>query len=227
MTRQTKHLRKSKRGKLFVAGKRKTVTCGIVHCNKPAYKYIYGQPHCKQHYDYETKRVVGHKINRADLTQSEKISLGTTEIAKRVRADLKKELPNSVFAIRTQHYSGGSSISIYLMDSNVKVIKDFEEVPEAAIDRLESRHYTLENIKKAQSEKHHQLNEYDFGKEYDPYSWSNGVFLTPAGHELFRKVMEIVGYYNYDHSDIQSDYFDRNFYLHLNIGQWDKPYKGR
>lgn len=30
---------------------------------------------------------------------------------------------------------------------------------------------------------------------------------------------------NHDNSDIQTDYFDVGWYIHLNIGRWDKPYK--
>ena len=30
---------------------------------------------------------------------------------------------------------------------------------------------------------------------------------------------------NFDHSDIQSDYFDIGFYLDVNVGQWNKPYQ--
>jgi hypothetical protein len=29
----------------------------------------------------------------------------------------------------------------------------------------------------------------------------------------------------YDRSDAQVDYFDTAYYMHLNIGNWDKPYK--
>jgi hypothetical protein len=28
----------------------------------------------------------------------------------------------------------------------------------------------------------------------------------------------------YDHSDIQSDYFNTAFYFDINVGRWDKPY---
>ena len=29
---------------------------------------------------------------------------------------------------------------------------------------------------------------------------------------------------NHDNSDIQSDYFDVGWYIHVNIGKWNKPY---
>ena len=39
------------------------------------------------------------------------------------------------------------------------------------------------------------------------------------------EVHSLVNSYNYDDSDGMIDYFDTNFYMHLNVGKWDKPYK--
>ena len=38
-----------------------------------------------------------------------------------------------------------------------------------------------------------------------------------------RDALQAAGYY--DRSDAQIDYFDTAYYMHLNIGAWDKPYK--
>jgi len=48
--------------------------------------------------------------------------------------------------------------------------------------------------------------------------------LTP---EVQRVMDDVVGYlqsYNRDDSDAQTDYFDTNFYLDIQIGAWDRPY---
>lgn len=37
------------------------------------------------------------------------------------------------------------------------------------------------------------------------------------------QAMQAAGYY--DKSDAQIDYFDTAYYYHVNIGQWDKPFK--
>lgn len=37
------------------------------------------------------------------------------------------------------------------------------------------------------------------------------------------EALRAAGYY--DRSDAMTDYFDTAYYMHLNIGQWDKPYK--
>jgi hypothetical protein len=48
--------------------------------------------------------------------------------------------------------------------------------------------------------------------------------LTDEAKEVMKKVKKITDNYNYDNSDIQSDYFDVNFYLSLYIGEYDRPY---
>ena len=37
------------------------------------------------------------------------------------------------------------------------------------------------------------------------------------------QALKAAGYY--DRSDAMTDYFDTAYYMHLNIGQWDKPYQ--
>jgi hypothetical protein len=49
--------------------------------------------------------------------------------------------------------------------------------------------------------------------------------LTDMAKDVMKKAKEIADRYNYDKSDIQSDYFDVNFYLSLYIGSYDKPYQ--
>lgn len=48
--------------------------------------------------------------------------------------------------------------------------------------------------------------------------------LTDEAKEVMKKVKKITDNYNYDNSDIQSDYIDVNFYLSLKIGEYEKPY---
>jgi hypothetical protein len=54
----------------------------------------------------------------------------------------------------------------------------------------------------------------------------------PQSQNMLREMIDIMkcaphragGDSWYDKSDTQVDYFNTAFYLHLNIGQWDKPY---
>ena len=59
----------------------------------------------------------------------------------------------------------------------------------------------------------------------NPYYIDSEESLTDMAKDVMKKVKEIADRYNYDKSDIQSDYFDVNFYLSLNIGAYDKPYQ--
>lgn len=158
-----------------------------------------------------------------ELTKSEKISLGTKEIAKRIREELK-HFEDCKFSVVFESYSGGSAITVALMESKIKVIKDFEELSDLAIHKTIDARYTREQLQKRQSEGYAQLNQYELG-EYNPDAWNNGLFLTSEGHDLLRKVVDVVNQYNYDDSDIQSDYVSVNFHFHLEIGKWNKPYK--
>ena len=48
------------------------------------------------------------------LTKSEKISLDIAEIARRVRADLKEQVPECRFSVTIQRYSMGRSLDIVI-----------------------------------------------------------------------------------------------------------------
>jgi hypothetical protein len=63
--------------------------------------------------------------------------------------------------------------------------------------------------------KHEQVNQY-YIKDSDLW--------TDKGKELLQKVYQMASGFNYDDSDSMIDYFDTNFYLHLSVGKWDKPF---
>ena len=147
--------------------------------------------------------------------------LTTTEIAKLIREQLKREFPRCKFSVRSKYFSMGSEITVSLLYAPFKVIKDFEEITEEAI-LLNGR--SKEQIKESQSERYHQLNHYQLLQDYNPNEWCNGVFLTEKGHNLLKRVVEIVLQYNRDESDIRTDYSNTNFYFMLELGKWDKPF---
>lgn len=43
--------------------------------------------------------------------------------------------------------------------------------------------------------------------------------------EYLQKANAIMHADHYDHSDIQSDYFNCAYYVNINVGRWNKPYK--
>lgn len=48
---------------------------------------------------------------------------------------------------------------------------------------------------------------------------------TPEAQEIMRDIERFGESYNYDHSDVMRDYFDRGFYLWVEVGKWNKPFK--
>ena len=48
--------------------------------------------------------------------------------------------------------------------------------------------------------------------------------FTDKAKEVLKKVTHMFTSFNYDDSDAQIDYFSTNFYFHLEVGQWDKPF---
>ena len=57
------------------------------------------------------------------------------------------------------------------------------------------------------------------------YSITSDDRLTDRAKEVMQNVYEFVKSYHYDDSDSMTDYFNTNFYLHLNIGDDRHPYK--
>ena len=160
----------------------------------------------------------------AELTKIEKINLGTTEIAKRVREQLKTEFPNCKFSVTTQQYSGGSSISINLMKADIQVVKDIDDISDAAIEQLGTA-YTRQDIRAMQKLGYRQLNRHTLHGDYDSENWCNGVFLTEQGHNVLQKAVAIATHYNYDDSVPEADYYSVNFSLDIGLGKWDKAFE--
>ena len=155
-----------------------------------------------------------------DLTR-----LGTKEIAKRLRQTFKKRYPGCKFSITSQYYSGGSSLNLAVMKADFKITKAFKDISQDTLDLWYCRHsYEISQIKEMQERESHQLNQFALRDEYDEDAWCNGVFLTEKGHKFLQEVMKEVYQYHYDRSDAMTDYFDTNFYIHLNLGKWDKPF---
>lgn len=174
--------------------------------------------------EQEQKKQEEETHKKGLLTKSEKINLGTKEIAKRIREQLKNKFNGCKFSVSIERYSGGSSISVYLMESNIKVVEDYKNLTEEQKFKYLQDGRTEENLKAMQEGGHYQLNQYTTKEEYKKDCWNNGVFLTEEGRNLLKEVCEIVNYYNYDDSDPMTDYYSVNFSFHLGIGKWDKKY---
>jgi len=164
-----------------------------------------------------------------DIRRSEMRSLGTKGIAKRIRDELKAEFPGSKFSVRMESFSGGSSITVTLMKADRKIRMDFDSIPKASVHRYTHRDYspyTEDSLRKLQVSDYHQLGESAFYhyQTYEDY-WNNGVFITYQGYIYLKRVCQIVEAYHRVDSDIQSDYYNTNFYFHLQLGKYDSPFQ--
>lgn len=153
-------------------------------------------------------------------------NLGIKDIAKIVRKQLKQEFPACKFSIRIQHYSGGQSLHIDLMEAPFEAILKQGSIIDNEFVSTEDQGYK-------ETKGYTQLNQYAFQDPYDDIrpkgvsvpGWNNGTQLSREAWDTMKKVYEIARGFNYDDSDGMIDYFNTNFYLHLNIGKWDKPFK--
>lgn len=127
--------------------------------------------------------------------------LDIKDIAKQIKAKLKDRHPCCTFSIRIKRYSGGQSMDISLMAG-----------PWPVVDTGYA-----------------QLNEYTFKRctFEEAEGCNNGTTLSQPMWDVMAYAGYLAGTYNYDDSDCQSDYFSVNFYLHLEVGRWDKPYEMR
>lgn len=57
----------------------------------------------------------------------------------------------------------------------------------------------------------------------EPHAYPSGPLWSDVGAEVLRRVERIVGAYNRDQSDTQTDYFDVDFYGHVSFdGSWER-----
>lgn len=133
----------------------------------------------------------------------------TKEIAATIRENLKRELPAWKFSVRIQTYSGGSSIYLSLMSGPLPVMLESDRITEQRESYAQLNQYTF-------------LSKFGYGREQLE---SNSYPLTAAGFDVMDKAVHILAAEHWDKSDIQSDYFCTNFYMHPEIGRWDKPFQ--
>lgn len=133
-----------------------------------------------------------------ELTKAEKRNLGIKEIAKLVRESLKKEFPACKFSVTFERYSMGQSLNVSLMAAPFEAFQD-------------GRNYA-------------QLNQYQLKNDASGFL-CNGTTLTPEAWPVLCRVVEIVGAFNYDESDPQTDYYSVNFHFEIGIGRWNKNFE--
>lgn len=129
------------------------------------------------------------------------------EIAKEVRTALKKAYPKCKFSVTQSGFSGGQELSISLM-----------KAPKSPFANLNT---TTEHTHEGD---YAQLNHIHIKQDWDGNWISNGYYLTPEAAEMLKKVTEIAQSDNWNNSDLMTDYFDVNYWFHLNIGKWNRAF---
>lgn len=126
-------------------------------------------------------------------------SMSTKDIATSIRCELKAKFPGCKFSVTMKKFSMGSSIAVTLMSAPKQV-------------------FTQETIDYAKE------NNVSLYCNINHYGIQSIDYITAYAKEILEKTFDIVKSYNYDNSDIMSDYHETNFYIHIAIGKWDKPF---
>lgn len=152
-------------------------------------------------------------------------NLGIKDIAKLIRKRLKAKHPQCKFSITIERYSGGQSLNISLMEGPFQAILKQGNI-------IDNKFVSSQDQGYGEPEASAQLNEYTFNDPYDDIrpkgvavpGWNNGAQLTREAWDIMHDACKCAVSFNFNDSDGMIDYFHTNFYLHLNIGKWDKPY---
>ena len=158
----------------------------------------------------------GWEGNKYDRTLSIK------DIAKIMRGKLKEKFPECTFSVIKESYSMGCSLHISLMKAPFVAITKQGGTDHRTNEFAESE-YPLKQ--------HQQLNQYRFNSDYESDSYgfldgfNNGSVLTKECFDAMAEVYKMAENFNYDDSDAMIDYFSTNFYLHLNVGKWNKEFE--
>ena len=70
------------------------------------------------------------------------------------------------------------------------------------------------NAEYLETRKNTQVNPYYIDDQY-----------TAACAAFMKELVSAMNDGNHDNSDIQTDYFDVGWYIHVNVGKWNKPYE--
>lgn len=131
--------------------------------------------------------------------------IGADEV-KAIRDALKARFPKLKFGCRKG--SGSLSVDVTIKQGNIDFFESYNRT-------VAERPGGFRGGQPA--EKHLQVNQYWFQEHFDNEA-------KDTIDEILKIVKTAPSRKWYDNSDIQSDYFDTAFYIHLSIGEWDKPY---
>ena len=132
----------------------------------------------------------------------------STDDVKHIRNTLKKEFPKYKFSVRR--------------DSIYSVTVSFMKGPSFKDWEYRDRYTGEMKVGSLNDGEHHQINHF---YTTDFYGIENAKILD----KVYR-IMKVAPALNggkawYDNSDAMTDYFDTAYYMHIEVGKWDKPYE--
>lgn len=130
-------------------------------------------------------------------------NLSTTDIAKLIRQYVKQAYPLHKFSVTREYFSMGSSIHVALMEAPHPVFAEGKATADAHVQNAPAY----------------------FEPSRRTYGDEPRCVLTEQAIGVLKDVQQFINSYNYNDSDSMIDYFSTNFYSHLDIGKWDKPFK--
>lgn len=139
------------------------------------------------------------------------------EIAQMLRTILKNKYPKCKFSTTSSY----NSIDITLTQANYSPF--IQTITPEIINKIRAKGFSnnkTDDEIKAELEKRlisprESLNHYYIKDNY---------ILNDKAKEMFEFITKMADAYNFDDSEIQTDYFHSNFYFNLQIGSWDKPF---
>jgi len=132
----------------------------------------------------------------------------TQEVITKARLALKAL--NKEYGIKaTLSGKGDSTLYLTITEGKIDFVSNFCENVKAK----RRQHDTQQVIDWVTKEQNISVNQYYLDSSFD------GIAL-----EYLEKAKSIMLVGHYDHSDIQSDYFNCAYYINISIGRWNKPY---
>ena len=142
------------------------------------------------------------------------LGLDCKEIAKLMRKELKRLYPDYKFSITSKY----NHLSVYMTQAPMQPFASDENTD---YKLLEMRHnyMTAEELQT-------QLDNYRTGVysgySVNQYHIESSYMMTAESKKIFTVINDLLDSFNYDDSEIQTDYFSTKFYVDLGIGKWDK-----
>jgi hypothetical protein len=124
-----------------------------------------------------------------------------------IRNGLKARFPEFKFGCRKG--SGSLSVDVTIKQGPIDFIKSYNDT----VAQRPGGHRTGEPAKD-----YLQINQYWYQEHFDAKA-------AEMIGEVIRIIKTAPDRKWYDNSDIQSDYFETAFYIHIQVGDWNQPYR--